>query len=373
VTERSIVKRIAVFLAGAIAALATAGTAFASYAPRLVVSSAGPAAGGATRIGVVVPTSDTPTARLSIYVPNGYTLATPGPGKLGDVTATIAAADLGDVVLPVTGELDAIAPTDATNAVAALCGVAPSQTWQMHLSASGQTLDIPLFVVAPAPAEAAAGYAAKLVACLPPPDVPAGTPGRAIFGARLLSATITSSAIAEPVRAGDYRWTSVWTPYNPGAGTPNLAGSVEAQSLRHLPVVFRLATARRKVIVTKRVNGKKLRVVVTRVGFAAGAIENGAAPSKIVITTTARGKKIGGAKGSFAIVGFKSLKLTATAVIDSDSGAVPTGQPATVTDLFFHDLGATACTATAAFGGLPCLDATVGGERLVATATVRAF
>ena len=52
---------------------------------------------------------------------------------------------------------------------------------------------------------------------------------------------------------------------------------------------------------------------------------------------------------------------------------VPTGQPTAVTDLFFHDLGAPACTATAALGGLPCLDATVGGERLVATATVKGF
>ena len=366
-------KKLAVCAAAVIAALATAGTALASYAPRLVISSAGPAAGGPTRIGVAIPASDTPTARVGIYVPSGYAIATPGPGKLGDVTATIASADLGNAVLPVTGELDAVAPTDATNSVAAACGVAPSQTWQLHLSAVGQTLDIPLFVVPASTAEAAAGYAAKLVACLPPPDVPAGTPGRAVFGARLLSATITSSAIAEPAAAGDYRWTSVWTPYNPGLGTPNLAGSVEAQSLRHLPVVFKLATARRKVTVTRKVNGKSRRVVVTQVGFAAGAIENGAAPAKIVVTTTARGKKLGGAKGSFAMVGFRSVKLISTAVIDSDSGAVPTGQPAAVTDLFFHDLGATACTATAAFGGLPCVDATVGGERLVATATVKAF
>jgi hypothetical protein len=121
------------------------------------------------------------------------------------------------------------------------------------------------------------------------------------------------------------------------------------------------------------VNGKKRRVVETQVGFAAGAIENGAAPAKIVVSTTARGKKLGGAKGSFVMIGLRSVKLTATAVIDSDSGAVPTGQPAAVTDLFFHDLGAAACTPTAAFGGLSCLDATVGGERLVATATVRAF
>ena len=122
-------------------------------------------------------------------------------------------------MLPLTGEHDAIAPTAATNAAAAQCGVSPSQTWDLHLTAAGQTLDIPMFVVAGSAAEVAAGYQTKLVVCLPPPDVPPGTPGRATFGAKLLSATFTSSAISAPAAPGDYRWTSVWTPYVPGQGT----------------------------------------------------------------------------------------------------------------------------------------------------------
>ena len=40
----------------------------------------------------VVPNTDDPTAKVSIYVPATYTIATAAPGKLGDVTATAAAA-----------------------------------------------------------------------------------------------------------------------------------------------------------------------------------------------------------------------------------------------------------------------------------------
>jgi hypothetical protein len=225
--------RLALLAVAALATLGFASSAFASFSPKLVVSSSTSGSGGAVRLGVVALNADDPTARVQIYIPAGYQVASPAAGaKLGSVTATAAAADLGGAILPLTGELDAIAP-NAT--AAAQCGVAASQTWDLHLTAAGQTLDIPLYVVAGAPAEVAAGFPTKLVVCLPPPDVPAGTPGRATFGAKLLSAQFDSSAITEPTAPGDYRWTSLWTPYNPGKGTANAAGTVETQTIRHLP------------------------------------------------------------------------------------------------------------------------------------------
>ena len=121
--------------------------------------------------------------------------------------------------------------------------VAASQYWNLHLTAAGQTLDIPLYVVAANATETASGYQAKLVVCLPPPDVPAGTPGRATFGAKLLSASFGASSITQPVASGDYRWTSLFTPYNPGKGTPNPAGTVETQSIRHIPTQIKLNVA----------------------------------------------------------------------------------------------------------------------------------
>jgi hypothetical protein len=371
--------RVALLSGAVLASLALAGSALAAFTPKLVVGSQS----AATRVGVVVGSADDPTAKVDIYLPAGYQLAAPAAGtKLGDVTATAAAGDLGGAVLPLTGELDAISQSAFTasqqaSAKQCLGGQTASQTWDLHLTAAGQTLDIPVFVLAGAAPELASGYQAKLRVCLPPPDVPAGTPGRATFGAKLLSATFTSSAITEPSAAGDFRWTSLWTPYNPGKGTVNAAGTVEAQSLRHLPVTLSTTVTKKKLTTykTKRVNGKKhrVRIVRTLVRVSSRATENGAPASSAAISTRAGSKRIGGASGSFILASGKSATVTATAAIDSDSGAVPTGQTAGPGDLFFHDLGASACIKTAIFQGLPCIDATVGGEKLSRVARVKGY
>jgi hypothetical protein len=367
--------RLALLACAATVSLAFASSAFASFAPKLVVSTADT---NQARLGVVIGASDDPTAVTSIYVPSQYQVGTPAAGtKLGTVTATAAAADLGGTVLPLTGELDAIAPTATTAAEAQACGVTPTQTWDLHLTAATQTLDIPLFVVtAPAPV-ASVGYTNELVVCLPPPDVPVGTPGRAVFGAKLLSATFDISAITEPAAPGDYRWTSVWTPYAPGTGKPNVAGTVETQSLRHHPTAMTLTVTRHKVTTTKTVKvkskRKKVKVVTTKVLYSSKATENGKAPVKVSYATLVNNKKAGAASGSFTLTHGKSATVTSIAAIDTDSGSVPTGVQAAATDLFFHDLGASGCTATPVFQGIPCIDATLGGTVLIATGKVRAY
>jgi hypothetical protein len=364
--------RAIVAACAAVATLVFASAAFATYAPKLVVSSTGP--GGTTRVGVVVGASDDATAKTTIYVPNGYTVGTPAVGTtLGDVTATAAAADLGGAVLPLTGTLQVIAPNATTIADAQNCQVTPTQTWDLHLSAAGQTLDIPLFVVAPVAPEAAVGYNNKLVVCLPPPDVPTGTPGRATFGAKLLSATFSVSAITEPTAAADYRWTSLWTPYTPGNGKVNAAGSVEVQALRHVPIALKVTATKKKKTTTKtvKVKGKKkkVKVVSTIVKVVSSVSENGQ-PGSAVITTTTAGKKVGSA--GILLAHGKSAKVVVSAKIDSTS-SVPTGTPTAATDLFYRDLGPGSCVATPIFQGLPCNDATVGGETLTKTVTVKGF
>ena len=139
------------------------------------------------------------------------------------MTATAAAADLGGAVLPLTGELEAIAAE--RRPAAAQCGVTASQTWDLHLTAAGQTLDIPLYVVAATAAEAArrATRRSSSSACRRRTCPPAPRAART-FGAKLLSASFDVSAITQPVATGDYRWTSLFTPYNPGKGTPNRRG-----------------------------------------------------------------------------------------------------------------------------------------------------
>src|SRR5581483_2551126 len=77
----------------------------------------------------------------------------------------------------------------------------------------------------------------KLAICLPPPDVPSGTPGRAAFGAKLIEANLT----LEGTNAGTpgwHPWFMQATPYNPGVGTRNAAATVEVQSFdRAMPEV----------------------------------------------------------------------------------------------------------------------------------------
>jgi hypothetical protein len=61
--------------------------------------------------------------------------------------------------------------------------------------------------------------------------------------------------------------------------------------------------------------------------------------------------------------------VTSTALVNHGA-SVPTGQAATAADLFYVDLGGTACTPTTIFGGLPCVDATVRGQTIKASQVV---
>ncbi len=95
----------------------------------------------------------------------------------------------------------------------------------MVLSAAGQTLTVPTYLVPTSGATAPAGPA-FIAICLPPPDVPVGTPGRATFGAKVYSAELTINGVFSAVASG--AWLSTWVPYKPGAGTANPAAVVVA-------------------------------------------------------------------------------------------------------------------------------------------------
>ena len=113
----------------------------------------------------------------------------------------------------------------------------------MNLSVAGQTLVVPIYVNPTAgPATALGAYNLKI--CLPPWDVPVGTPGRAFEGAQLLDAKFTVNKIfTTPTGAGVLKWETLFTPYNPGKGTPNLAGTFEARAFVPIPILPRRARA----------------------------------------------------------------------------------------------------------------------------------
>jgi hypothetical protein len=332
-------------------ALAFAGSAFAAYSsPKIIVASNAQG----TAISVNVSNSDDPTSRVAIYVPQGYTLNPPALGsKLGLVVATASAADLGGAVLPLTGELDAIseaALSPAAKASEASCiqGGTPAAIWDMHLAAAGQTLDIPMYVVPTTGVEQTAGIA-KIVVCLPPPDVPASNPARATFGAKLLSATFTTNALVQNGTATN-RWTSLWTPYTPGAGTPNAAGSIEAQSIVKANPVAKIRVTKKKLTSYKKVHGKKVKVIRTKVTYSASATQGGEPSSGVISAVTKNGSPVK-PSGSFILAAGKAATLVANEKVPD------------------ADLGAAGCTPTPLFQGVPCIDATQAGG--TAKATVR--
>ena len=343
--------RAGVFAATILTALAFSSAAFASFVPKIIVVSNS----SGTAISVNISNSDDPTSRVAIYVPAGYTLQPPALGsKLGLVVATASAADLGGAVLPLTGELDsisesALSPAAKSSEASCIQGGTPAAIWDMHLAAAGQTLDIPMYVVPTTGVEQTAG-AAKIVVCLPPPDVPTSNPARATFGAKLLSATFTTSALV-PSGNGPFHWTSLWTPYTPGAGTPNAAGSVEVQSIVNPPPAAFIKVSKKRVVTTKTVHGKKVKVVTTKVTYSAGASGN---PAGVISAVTKNGAPVK-PSGSFVLAKGKAATLVANEKIPD------------------ADLGAAGCTATPLFQGVPCLDATAAGGTAKATVKVTAY
>jgi hypothetical protein len=234
-------------LVGAVA-LSSAGTALAAYAsPSLRVTDDRTS----TTIRFTASATDDPSAKLSFYAPTGYSasLAQAAGTTLGTVTAQGTAADLGGALLPLTGTVQVRAAngtftsapgsTPAPLAAAATqCTGTPTHTafWVLILQAAGQTLELPVFVDSPAAGTGASAFAtASIQACLPPPDVPSGTPGRASFGFKLTQVDFKVNGVFTSAGTGQPRWRVLATPYVPGQGRANPAGSVEAQSVIAFP------------------------------------------------------------------------------------------------------------------------------------------
>jgi hypothetical protein len=209
-----------------VAALIAVPAAMAAYtSPKLEVTR--------TATGVVVKASlspnDDPTASVRIYAPAGTQLTTnQAPGTtLGPVRALVKALDLAGADLPIEGNVVVAAPGQVSPAIQAACAGAtpPLATWILALSAAGQALNVPAFLLPTSGTQTALGPA-YIQICLGPPDVPPGTPGRANFGAKLYSAELAVNGVFGAVSVG--AWVSFWTPYNPGVGTVNATSTVAA-------------------------------------------------------------------------------------------------------------------------------------------------
>jgi hypothetical protein len=333
-------KRLIVSAVVAAFALAFAGSALASYTPKLVVSQAGTK----TTIHVTIAKEDDATLKLTIYAPTTApaTLGQAPGSTIGTVSAQVNAKAISpDAILPLTGVVqvaDGTAPALAAAATQCTQTTAHAATWVLVLTAAGQTLQVPAWVDPTAGAEAAFG-AGKLTVCLPSPDIPTSA-GGATFGAKLLDVNFTVDGIFGASSAPLAIWPSVFTPYVAGTGTPNPAGTVLALGIEAQPTFTLAAKA-----------GKKGKVTFSGKLSASGI---GGAGASIVISEGS--KKLASTKTS------ASGSYTASAKLKKGSHTVRAKATAADTDV-------TAQGCAAAPAGAPkCVSATVAGVSLTSNA-----
>lgn len=233
---------------GALAAPNSGSISVAYNPPKLGTS-------GFTAIHVDIAASTDAVAAVNIYT--GTTLVNSGgtPGTtIGAVDATAIAHDQGGLTLPLSGSVVADDPAKHTTDP---CSPGSNfAVWNMNLSVAGQTLVIPIYLNKTVGATTSLG-AYNLKICLPPWDVPAGTPGRAAFGAQLTDARLTLNKIfTSPTAAGTSEWEMLVTTYTPGKGTPNPASTFEARAFVPLPVVLTIKVSYVKKTNTWKLSGK---------------------------------------------------------------------------------------------------------------------
>ena len=279
--------RLAVLAFAGIATLAFAGNALATQKLSVNQSTT------SLTIKVSQAQSDAQPAKISIYVPTGYSInASAAPGtKIGSTTGTVFSRDA-SIPLPLSGDVVVSATSDAPT-----CDPVPHlAVWNLALSVAGQNITLPVHVDQLAGPEAALG-AYKLVVCLAPDDVPVGTPGRSPNGARLLDATFTVNSIFT-VPAGQSIWKTITTPW--AGGVPNAAGTVETRAF----------VANGTATLAKKVNAGRRLVKFTGKVTQAGTAVSGAKVSLLVNGKTAGFSARTNASGSFSIVLKKTGKKT---------------------------------------------------------------
>jgi hypothetical protein len=259
--------KLAVLALASTAALAFAGNALATQ--KLSVTQT------ATSLTIKVSQAQTDPqpARISIFVPTGYSLNTSAaPGTvIGTTSGSVFARDA-NIPLPLSGDV-VVAPPN-TNAAPCFTGT-HTAVWLLRLQVAGQSITLPLAVDQTTGTNAAFG-AYQLVTCLAPSDVPAGTPGRSPNGAQLLEAVFTVNNIFT-VPTETSTWKALTTPYNPGVGTANVAGSVETRAIvgtGTLSIGTKVTNKKKRIL---RISGRLLQGTVPVVGAQVRLLLNGKA------------------------------------------------------------------------------------------------
>ena len=316
--------RTALVAAAIAASLVVAGSALAANVATIAVSTSGTA----TTIHINVPQTTDPIAAISIFVPAGYAadLGAAPNTNIGTVDATANGHDVG-LTLPLTGDVTTDNPASHT---ADPCSPGThAAVWNLNLSVAGQSIVLPLYVDPTAGAATGLG-AYQMLICLPPWDVPAGTPGRSFEGAQLLDAQFTVKGIfSAPTAPGLLAWHTLFTPYTPGAGTPNLAGTFEARALVGSPSLSLKASKKNGKYT---LSGKAAEGGAAVVG-ATVTVQRGASATKLAKAGSATTSTSGAWSSSGKLTGKKPVYFKATAMVkerDATAAGCATALPATV-------------------------------------------
>ncbi len=219
--------RLAIAVSAALATLAFAGSAWAAYAPSLIVTSLNNAPGQSTTLllGVSQGADEDPTAKDTIYAPLGYgvTLGQPVGSKIGEVDATLILRGGGNAQVDVHGDVIVDNPAAHPNDP---CSPGIHQAvWRLNITINQIPVTVFVYVDAVTAGPEATFASAKIQFCL---AGPIGTPA----GAQLLFALFDVNGVfRNPANTTDRLWRATFTPYTPNTPNPNPGGTVEGQAV----------------------------------------------------------------------------------------------------------------------------------------------
>lgn len=338
--------RLAVLACVAAAALAFAGSALAT--PRLIIGGLTALGSSQVTIQFLEEKADAGPARLVIYAPAGYTgTVTAAAGtQIGTVHADLQALQISpDAIISADGQVLAANPAQfATNTCSPGTHTA---VWLLHVTVSGQTIDVPAYVDAPPPGtDPLAGTSPfRITLCFSSPYEQAGA-ARAPFGVKILNAVLqmNQGTLTTPSARGSYVWRALVTPYTVNSGTVNAAGTVEARGVVDTPDLLSLAV---------KVTNKKKRMVRVTGNLRAGDFVLGGATVSLSGSVKAKKKTSSGGSVVFNL----RFKKKGTYTFKLSTNVLP------------YDITQDGCKTPTA-PTLPCASATANGFT-VTSRTVR--
>jgi hypothetical protein len=243
-----------------------------------------------TELDLTFPDEGAATAKITIYVPHGYTtnLSQAVGTKIADVSARIS---VGGTALPLQGQILVDDPAKyATNPQSQACAPGTHQNvWIIVASLGASTVTIPMYVD-PFGNPAFGTY--QIQVCLAPPDVPVSM-GGAPNGARLIEADLDfANTFTNPATVDVPIWRALVTPFVPGTVNANPAATVEIRSITFFPFTVSLKSRydakHRQVILTGKIRIASLRPAGIPIGILSLASPN-AAPKLFGQTRTKKG------------------------------------------------------------------------------------